>query len=675
MSAQNPYELSTSDQAEIQTWARSKGLNAETQLTGARDMLISGKAANMDDLRRFATGGALPYSLTAENETEIRNWATGLGLNADTQVGSARGLLASGAATDFNDLKSIVQARDATAQANQPGTTTKDGVTTYSVSKPSLDTVKTAATSKAGVASYTPDVNAATDAVKAGTTAATIGGYTADLGDPSKIKTASTQKADAVGYDAQTYTAGGYTPEGYTAGGYTADKRGYNTYNAKQGTAQKWDVTPEQTVESRLEGLLTKGSPLLTLAETRSRQAMAGKGLLNSSMAEGEALRAMTETATPIAAADAATFARAGQFNTEQKNVMEQFNVREVNAAEAFNADSANQALSDNQRAENASREFLANAQNASKAFTAESRNQAAKFLADAINVASAATAQAKNNAAAFKAQAQNASSIQAAADANAASRDATEAANRLQELATAATNEAARFTAEQKNLGSREDVQAKNAAELEYARQANQFKSEATTAKNRAKELETQAKNASSVQEAADLNAASRDAIAAASRLQELATAAENDRRRFEAEAKNRSAENDKLIKADKDLADLNNTARNLSDTSGQAMTLYNSASERISNLMANADLDTNAKQSAINQEKANLKTGLDFLESVTKIEGLSDLLKFSDTTASDTNKSSGSDTVVSTGSDTVGNDAAAMWQEEAIRNGGQYD
>ena len=601
MSAQNPYELSTSDQAEIQTWATSKGLNAETQLTGARDMLISGKAANMDDLRRFATGGALPYSLTAENETEIRNWATGLGLNADTQVGSARGLLASGAATDFNDLKnlvaqrdtqaqigaakytltpeeasqirawavgrglnpdiqleeanrllvngsarslndlkSIIQAKDATAQANQPGTNTVGGVTRYDPLTLSADTVKTAPVKTAGVVGYTPE----------------------------------------------SYTAGGYTPEGYTAGGYTADKRGYNTYNAKQGTAQKWDVTPEQTVESRLEGLLTKGSPLLTLAETRSKQAMAGKGLLNSSMAEGEALRAMTETATPIATADAATFARAAQFNTEQKNVMEQFNVREVNAAEAFNADSANQALSDNQRAENASREFLANAQNASKAFTAESRNQAAKFLADATNVASAAAAQAKNNAAAFKAQAENASSLQATADANAASRDANAAAIRLQELAINAQNEA----------------------------------------------------------------------------------------RRFEADAKNRSAENDKLIKADKDLADLNNTARNLSDTSGQAMTLYNSTSERIAELMANADLDTNAKQSAINQEKANLKTGLDFLESVTKVKGLSDLLKFSDTTASDTNKSSGSDTVVSTGSDTLGN-YAYEWQEEAIRNGGQYD
>lgn len=560
MAVQNPYQLSNTDLAEITTWSKGLGLNAENQINDAKQLLVSGQATDMAGLRRLVsakTGKTPSYSLTPDDESEIRNWATGRGLNPDVQLGSARGLLASGQATDFtslkdfvaksdtqsqigaakyqltpdeeseirawavgrglnpdiqlaeankllasgsarslDDLKSIVQAKDSRDQADQPGTTTTDTITTYDPLKLASDTVKTAPVKTAGVSGYT----------------------------------------------AATYTPDTYTAEGYEAGGYDAVTRGYETYDAKQGTTQNWDVTPEQTVERRLQGILSKGSPLLTLAETRSKQAMAGKGLLNSSMAQGEALRAVTETATPIATADAATFARAGEFNAEQKNLMERFNVSEINAAEAFNANSANQALSDNQRAENASLEFLANAQNAAKAFTAESNNQAAAFAAEAANVAKAAAAAAENNARAFQAQAEN-------------------------------------------------------TANIEQARAAN---------------------------------AAAAQAIADANRLNELAMAAENDSRKFEAEAKNLSAQNDKLIAADQELAELDRTARNLSETSGQAMTLYNATTERITKLMADPELDPTSKQAAVTQEKQNLQTGLQFLEAVTKVDGLSELLTF---------------------------------------------
>lgn len=71
-------------------------------------------------------------------------------------------------------------------------------------------------------------------------------------------------------------------------------------------------ITPEATVAGQLETLLTAGSPLLTLAEKRSKEQAQRAGLLSSSLAVGAGQRAITEAALPIAQQDARTFAQAG---------------------------------------------------------------------------------------------------------------------------------------------------------------------------------------------------------------------------------------------------------------------------------------------------------------------------------------------------------------------------
>jgi hypothetical protein len=691
MAAQNPYQLSNADLAEIKTWAGASGLNVENQIKGAQDLLISGQAANMDDLRRLAlskTGKTSPYQLTAENETEIRNWATGRGLNPDVQLGSARGLLASGQATDFaglknlvaakdtqeqvgaakytlspeeaseirawavgrglnpdiqlqeanklllngsarsfNDLKAMVMAKDERAAAAAPGTTTgPGGITTYTPITSAGDVVQKPTITRPDISAYTSAKYDPASVKTATTSGPTSTGYDAKIYGQDTVKTATTSGPTAVGYDAATYISQGYTPETYTAEGYTADTRGYKTYDAKQGQVSNWAVDPSQTVEGRLQGLLSKGSPLLTLAETRARQGMNRKGLLNSSMAEGEALRAITETATPIATADAATFAKAAQFNAEQQNLMEQFNVREVNASAAFNAESANQALSDNQRAINASREFLANANNAASAFNAQSKNDAAAFAADAANAAKAAAALAENNARAFTAQAQNTASIEASRAANQAAIQAAADANQLNRDAMAIENAAREFSAQAQNTAAIETSRASNQAAIQAAADANQFNREALAAENRAKEFEAQAKNTANVEEARAKNIAAAQAIADAQRLRERAQDAQNEARRFEADAKNRQAEQERLIAADKDLADFNRRAQ----VSEQATTLFQQTTDNIAKLMADPDLETAAKQAAVDQQKANLNTSLQFLEQVNKVDGLTDLLKF---------------------------------------------
>jgi hypothetical protein len=433
---------------------------------------------------------ANPYQLSAADQAEIRNWATGYGFNPDAQVGEANKLLLSGAAASMDDLRNIV--------AGKGLPTAPKPVNTYTP-------VSTAA--------FAPPVTAA----------------------PPVAST-------AVGYDPAGYTPQNYTAKGYEAEGYTPTERGYETYDAQQAGQTMWNVTPEQTVEGRLQGLLAKGSPLLTLAETKAKQGMAGRGLLSSSMAEGEALRATTEAAMPIAQADAATFAGAAQFNAQTANVLAQFNVSQINAAEAFNANSANVALADNQRVVNSAAEFLANAKNMAASENTAAINRAAEFAAESANQANAAFALAQNNARALQAQAQNVANQQQA-----------------------------------------------------------------------------QAANQAAAQAAADAN-----------RARELAIAAENDARRYAADAANRKAEQDRLIAADRELAKLNQDAQRVSQTTQQAMDLYQQTTDTITKLMADPDLDPSSKQAAVDQQKANLNTGLQFLESATKIDGLSALLTF---------------------------------------------
>lgn len=62
---------------------------------------------------------------------------------------------------------------------------------------------------------------------------------------------------------------------------------------------------PKETVESRMTGLLSKGSDYRTLAETQAKKEANKRGLLNSAMAVTAGQRAAIESALPIATQDA----------------------------------------------------------------------------------------------------------------------------------------------------------------------------------------------------------------------------------------------------------------------------------------------------------------------------------------------------------------------------------
>lgn len=91
-----------------------------------------------------------------------------------------------------------------------------------------------------------------------------------------------------------------------------------------------WNVTNEQTVESRVAGILASGSPLIQQQRAQSDQAMSSRGLLNSSIARTASDAAAYQAALPIAQADAATFAKASGYNADQQN---QFSTNSMNRA------------------------------------------------------------------------------------------------------------------------------------------------------------------------------------------------------------------------------------------------------------------------------------------------------------------------------------------------------
>lgn len=120
------------------------------------------------------------------------------------------------------------------------------------------------------------------------------------------------------------------------------------TYTGAQTTAAEWDVKPNQTVQSQVKSIIDENSPLMQQAETRALQGANKRGLMNSSIAVGAGQAALYDVATPIAAADASTFARAGEFNAGAQQQVNLANQGSTNTAEQFNAASTNQVNSQN---------------------------------------------------------------------------------------------------------------------------------------------------------------------------------------------------------------------------------------------------------------------------------------------------------------------------------------
>ncbi len=76
----------------------------------------------------------------------------------------------------------------------------------------------------------------------------------------------------------------------------------------------------KDTVEGRVAGLINKNSALMQNAATKARQASNSKGLINSSMAIGDAQRAVYDVALPIASQDANTSFQTKALNQSAGN-------------------------------------------------------------------------------------------------------------------------------------------------------------------------------------------------------------------------------------------------------------------------------------------------------------------------------------------------------------------
>jgi hypothetical protein len=106
---------------------------------------------------------------------------------------------------------------------------------------------------------------------------------------------------------------------------------GTATTAAQFDPVQRQVDAAKETTAGQLQGIMAEDSPLMQQARAQAKQGMAARGLINSSMAQGAGVAAMLERATPIAAADAGTYANQALTNQQAVNTGGQFNVGQQN--------------------------------------------------------------------------------------------------------------------------------------------------------------------------------------------------------------------------------------------------------------------------------------------------------------------------------------------------------
>lgn len=83
-------------------------------------------------------------------------------------------------------------------------------------------------------------------------------------------------------------------------------------------------ITPNELVENRMNGLLSGNSPYIRNARQRGVEYAAGRGNINSSIAAGASQRAALEAALPIAESDANAYRDASRGNFESLSQLRQ---------------------------------------------------------------------------------------------------------------------------------------------------------------------------------------------------------------------------------------------------------------------------------------------------------------------------------------------------------------
>lgn len=111
---------------------------------------------------------------------------------------------------------------------------------------------------------------------------------------------------------------GGSSSGGAMSGGGSSSGGSSSSAGGSSGPGN-WQVTPDQTVESRVAGILAAGNPLVEQRRAQSDMKMNARGLVNSSIAQTASDDAAYSAALDIARPDAATFADAAKTNAMAK--------------------------------------------------------------------------------------------------------------------------------------------------------------------------------------------------------------------------------------------------------------------------------------------------------------------------------------------------------------------
>ena len=164
-------------------------------------------------------------------------------------------------------------------------------------------------------------------------------------------------------------TTPGTTPPGNTGSGspvtgYSPSQATSQNASAATYNPNAFQVAPNQTVASQLNNIIASGSPLMQQAETSAKNQMNQRGLINSSQAITAGQNAVISAATPIATADANTYAQAATNTTNAQNTALASGAQAQNAANLqnsqlgtqtnqFNAGQTNAALSTEAQASN----------------------------------------------------------------------------------------------------------------------------------------------------------------------------------------------------------------------------------------------------------------------------------------------------------------------------------
>lgn len=140
---------------------------------------------------------------------------------------------------------------------------------------------------------------------------------------------------------------------------------------AATATLTNANLDPNGLVENRVGNILNTNSPLMQLAAARAKQTANDRGLSNSSMAVGDAQKAVMDAATPIATTDANATNQFALTNANAANRNSEFNATSTNDINKTNAGLSQQA----------------NLQNASQAQRTSELNAASQNQATATNI------------------------------------------------------------------------------------------------------------------------------------------------------------------------------------------------------------------------------------------------------------------------------------------------